>query len=311
MLILEFAKKFPNIEACKLHLKTEREKNGITCKKCETKTKHFWLEACEKWQCAICNSRTNLKAGTIMENSKMSLDKWFLAIHCMSSAKKPMSALEIQRQLGHKYYEPVLDMVNKIRLAMGERDKRYQLKGTIEIDEGFFEVVNLDKKDRLGNVIEEKPSVKQGRGSDKRKVLVMVESEPTYLKTTGKHKKKRVMGFVKMIVMDDLSSVGINYEVKKAIDPNATIISDSWSGYTNLTDVVKTHKPMVVPAKKASQYLPWVHTMISNAKREFLGIHHSIGADSLQIYLDEFCYKLNRRNFKTDLFDRIMLAVIC
>jgi len=39
-------------------------------------------------------------------------------------------------------------------------------------------VVNLAKKDRLGNIIEDKPSVKQGRGSDKRKVLVMVESEP-------------------------------------------------------------------------------------------------------------------------------------
>jgi len=74
----------------------------------------------------------------MMHKSKMPMYSWFLAIHLMSTVKKPFSALEMQRQLGHKFYEPVLDMVNKIRRAMGERENLYKLKGTIEMDEGFL-----------------------------------------------------------------------------------------------------------------------------------------------------------------------------
>ena len=308
MNIIEFTEKFKDEKSCRMYLKAQREKEGITCKKCLEITKHYWLGAVEKWQCSKCNSRTNLRAGTIMEKSKMSVYKWFLAIHLMSSIKKPFSALEMQRQLGHKFYEPVLDMVNKIRATMGNRDNRYKLKGCVEIDEGFFEVVNLDKKDSLGNVIEEKKKVKQGRGSDKRSVLVMVESAKVEQKS--KHKKDRVMGYVKMIVMDDLSGSGINYEVAKNIDSNATVLTDKYKGYSKIDKLVHKHESMVVPSKKADKMLPWVHTIIANAKRQLLGVHHSVGTDNLQNHLNEFCYKLNRRNFTTDLFDRILIASV-
>ncbi|HIP36061.1 MAG TPA: IS1595 family transposase, partial [Crocinitomix sp.] len=42
----------------------------------------------------------------------------------------------------------------------------------------------------------------------------------------------------------------------------------------------------------------WVHIAISNAKRTLLGIYHKIKGKYLQLYLDEFCYKLNRRYFR-------------
>ena len=116
------------------------------------------------------------------------------------------------------------------------------------------------------------------------------------------------MGYVKMITMDNLKIAGINYEVGKAIDPNATLITDGMPGFTRLKDVVSQHKHSIVPKKEAGKTLPWVHTVISNAKRLFLGIHHSIGKDYLQNYLNEYCYKLNRRNFQSDLFDRMIVA---
>ncbi len=50
--------------------------------------------------------------------------------------------------------------------------------------------------------------------------------------------------------------------------------------------MVDNHIQMVVPSKEAGKKLPWVHTVISNAKRLFLGIHHSIGKGYLQNYLN-------------------------
>ena len=313
MNLLEFSKRFPDEKSCRNHIKTLRESRGITCDNKNTTTgekcgctKHYWLEKIEKFQCSECNSRTNLKSGTILENSKVDFRTWFMCIHLMTSIKKPFSSLELQRQLGVKRYETVWYMMNKIRRSMGNRDERYLLKGDIEVDDAFFEVVDLPKKDELGNIITE--DLRRGRGSQRQqKVLVMVESTPNPHQN-NKHKKKRVLGFVKMIVIDELTSDEINYVVHKSIDPTSHIISDGYRGYSQLDCVVDRHTPMRVRPEEAMIKLPWVHTVISNVKRELLGVHHSIGKDYLQNYLDEFCYKLNRRNFEVDLFDRMLIC---
>src|SRR5687768_7194799 len=106
MNILQFQKRFPNEEACREYLRLKREQEGITCKRCNH-TRHYWISGTQKWMCAKCESTTNLRAGTIMENSKLPVLIWFTTIHLMTSIKKSISALEMQRQLGLKRYEPV------------------------------------------------------------------------------------------------------------------------------------------------------------------------------------------------------------
>lgn len=298
MNILNFSKKFSDEETCRLYLKEKREKNGIFCKKCGSK-KHYWFANAQLWKCAGCGTRLSLRAGTIMEKSHLPVLTWFTCIHLMTSVKKSFSALEMQRQLGLKRYEPVWYMMQKIRGSMGKRDKKYKLSGQIELDDAFFEIVDLEHDEE---------EQKRGRGSKKqKKVLVMVESTAN-LNQTNPHKKNRIMGFVKMIAVSDLSSNRVNYEIKKSINSSSVVISDSYHSYDKVWQVVDTHVPMIVPSKEADKKLPWVHTVIANAKRLFLGIHHSIGKSYLQNYLNEFCYKLNRRNFKSDLFDRMIIA---
>ena len=68
----------------------------------------------------------------------------------LTSTKKSFSALEVQRQLGHAYYEPIWYMLNKIRYAMGKRDDNYTLSDQVELDEGFFETVpNKEDRERI------------------------------------------------------------------------------------------------------------------------------------------------------------------
>jgi hypothetical protein len=116
------------------------------------------------------------------------------------------------------------------------------------------------------------------------------------------------MGFVKMVVMDDLKSVGVNYEIEKSVNHNSHIISDNFRGFSRVKEVVKKHTPSTTPPKESMKRLPWVHTIISNSKRELLGVHHSVRKEYLQNYLNEFCYKVNRRNFESDLFDRMIIC---
>lgn len=303
MRILDFSNKFPNEESCRLYLKEKREAQGITCK-CGC-TKHYWFKAQSLWKCSKCGSRRALRAGTIMENSKLPLLYWFMTIHLLTSIKKSFSILELQRQLGHKRYEPIWYMRHKIRVAMGKRDANYKLKGNVEIDEGYFEVVNLEFK-KTGK------DLKRGKGSERqRSVLVMVESTPVVSTEVNSKKKKhtpdRKLGFVKMIVLDDTTEKSINYEVRKAIDRDACVDTDANPSYNSLISIVDHHNKMVVKPKEGHKKLPWVHTVISNAKKGLLGVHHSVGKDYLQNCLNEFVYKLNRRYEGIDLFDRLLV----
>jgi len=111
-----------------------------------------------------------------MHGSQLPFRYWFVTIHLLTSTKKNFSAAEIQRQLGHPYYQPIWTMVHKLRSVMGKRDELYELSGCIELDEGFF-TTERDNDDK------DKP-LKRGRGSQRKtKVVVMAESTRISSKT--------------------------------------------------------------------------------------------------------------------------------
>ena len=298
MRILDFYKDYPDELSCKLKFKEIRDREGITCKKCGGSA-HYWKK--DKWcyECKKCKFRTSLRSGTIMQSSKLSFQYWFIAMHLVTSTKKSFSAKEMQRQLGHKRYEPIWAMMHKIRSVMGLRDAEYQLKNWIELDEGFFETVNIHRNK------EEK--TKRGRGSQKQtKVLVMVESEPND-KNDNPHRPNKKVGYLKMKVIENLESQTLNQEIEKRVKEGTNSVSDDYSSYKKITSKIN-NKPRKVTKKNVNTILPWVHKAISNAKRLLLDVHHRIDDDFLQNYLNEFCYKFNRRYFGDKTMERLIIA---
>jgi hypothetical protein len=77
-----------------------------------------------------------------------------------------------------------------------------------------------------------------------------------------------------------------------------------------LKDFVPQHNSQVIPKEKVGEVLPWVHIAISNAKRQLINTFHDIKPEFLQNYLDEFCYKFNRRYFGEALFGRLLVACV-
>ena len=87
--------------------------------------------------------------------------------------------------------------------------------------------------------------------------------------------------------------------------------TDGFSSYAALEKdgVTTSHHAVVADDKKSvGEVLPWVHIAISNAKRSILDTYHDIKAEFLQLYLNEFCYKFNRRYLGFRLFDRLELC---
>ena len=313
MNLLNFFEKFPDESSCIEGFKNKRLEMGIVCKKCQH-TEHSFRKTDLKFQCKKCGSRLSLRSGTVMENSNLPFQYWMICIELMTLSKKSFSALEMQRMLGHKRYEPIWFMMHKIRRIMSIRDEKYKLKGCIEFDEVFFERVDnkdiiTENKEREG---QEKAPKKSGRGSERQaKVLVMVELEPS-IKAPKKVKPNRKGGCLKMVVMEDLTAKSINKEVGKSVEKSASALTDGYSGYSKLKEKIAHHDIVVEPNKtESAKVFPWVNRSISNAKKVLLGIHHNcVNQQYVQNYLDEFCYKFNRRYFGDKLSDRLLIAAL-
>ena len=122
-------------------------------------------------------------------------------------------------------------------------------------------------------------------------------------------RKKSNLKYVKMQVVQSMEEVNVLDVVEKNIDKNAICKTDGFPSYSKIKNLVKKHDKQIVKPTEASAKLPWVHTMIANAKRTFLGIHHSMSRAYLQNYLNEFCYKVNRRYFSDPLERLLKIAV--
>lgn len=296
MNVLSFFEQFPDEQSCRDHFKQSREDQGLVCKKCSC-TKHYWLKGKSQWQCSSCNFRTTLRSGTMMENSNLPIRKWYVAIFFMTYTKKGMSACELQRQLAHKRYDTVWSLMHRIRNAMGNRDARYSLQDMVEFDEAYFEKATPDGI-----------KLKRGKGSQKQQnVAVMAESTPLTDPKTGKETKS--CRYFKMKVLCSHKKDAVNETMRESIDEKAIVFSDKSTSYVDIEDFVETHIEEKSTPETTNTTLKWVHIAISNAKRTLLGIYHKIKGKYLQLYLDEFCYKLNRRYFGPYLFDRAIIAV--
>lgn len=113
-----------------------------------------------------------------------------------------------------------------------------------------------------------------------------------------------------MKVIGDLKSGTITKNVKEHVENTADLTTDDSTSYTKLKEHVHSHTACVISNEELSNLLPWVHTVISNAKRQLLGVYYKMKPEYLQYYLNQFCYKFNRRYFGEKQFDRLLVAAV-
>jgi transposase-like protein len=299
MNIFNFSSHFTSEEACRNHFKGERDKIGVICSECGF-TAHYWIKSRWSYECKNCRHRTSLRSGTIMQHSNLPFLIWYKTMFLMSVTKKGFSAKEIQKQLHLNRYEPVWYMTHKLRKAMGKRDARYTLEGMIEMDEGYFTVAASEVEQSQGI---------RGRGAvGKANTLIMAESVPLEDVQTGKTSK--YCRYFKAKVLDSHLSEEINHEVQQSIDNQSIVFTDKSTSYVDIADFVELHITEKSDKQTTKETLKWVHITIGNAKRNLLGNYHKIKRKYLQLYLNEFVYKLNRRYFGEKIFDRLIIANI-
>lgn len=289
-------KEFPTEESCKKHFIEYRRAKGVICQNCEGK-EHYWLKSKEQFQCKSCRFRTTLRSGTVLHATKLPYMYWYMAMHLMTSTKKGFSAHEMRRQLGHNHYRPIWEMMRKIRESMGLADAKFPLKGSVAVDDAYVSTYTSSQDRR---------ELKRGKGSQKKsKVTVMVESIP--LEVNGE--PEVYMGKIKMALNTSETSEDMDEVTTKNIERESILFSDCSSGYVNLANLFEENIQTISNTLENKIDLKWVNISISNLKRFLLGIYHVVKEKYVQHYLDEFCFKLNRRNHP-HMFENLLLNSI-
>ncbi len=171
----------------------------------------------------------------------------------------------------------------------------------LQADEGYFTIEASAHKHG---------TQKAGRGS-RTKSNVMIMAESTVLEGINTGKVGRQARYFKAKVLTGHKMEGTDQTLQKAIDNDDSIVfTDKSTSYVNIADYVDIHISEKSNERTTKETLKWVHIAISNAKRNFVGTYHKITAKYLQLYLNEFIYKLNRRYFGEKVFDRLVIASI-
>ncbi len=218
-----------------------------------------------------------------MHHSKLPLTTWFWAAYLMATHSNGISALQLQRQLALGSYKSAWLMAAKLRRSM-VAPGRSALAGWVEVDE--TEIVCRSKND---------PLTGGGGRSHQGKILVVgaVEIEDG-----------RAPGRIRLSQVPDYSAHSLHSFLKANLAPGATAKTDGWSGYPGAPGV--NHDPHVVGKMAAHIILPWAHRVFSNLKIWALGVYHGLRRKHLQIYLDEFVFRFNRRHTRHAAFRSLL-----
>ena len=100
----QFQSNFATEEACEGYLAACRWPEGFVCPRCGDRRAYDLVNQ-RRWQCAGCRHQVSLTAGTVLHRTKIPLTHWFWAAYLMTTDKRGVSALLVQRQLGLSCYE--------------------------------------------------------------------------------------------------------------------------------------------------------------------------------------------------------------
>lgn len=273
----EWQQRYSDEKSCLQELIKLRWPDGFKCRHCGHQ-KGWLLQTRHVYECASCHQHTSVTAGTVFHNTKLPLVKWFWCIYWMGTDKGSISALRLTKLIGVSWLT-AQRMLRKLRVTMGNQNRLYHLEGIIELDDA---------------VVGGKHPGKRGRGAGgKTAILVACEHND------GKP------GFVAMKAVDRVDQETVKACAQEAISPGQTLHTDAFAALKVLAEG-HHHVAKVTPLEMVDEWLPWVHVVISNFKSFVLGTYHGISRRYVQEYLDEFCYRLNRRFWENQIPTRLL-----
>ena len=288
--LLEAVRYFSDLDVATEFVAKMRWPEGPVCPKCGG-TEHSFITTRRLWKCKACKKQFSVKVGTIFEDSALGLDKWLPAVWLIANSKNGISSHELGRALGTTQ-KSAWFMLHRIRLAMQSRSFE-MLSGTVEVDETY--IGGKARNMKQGSASKRRKTVGRGRSTDKTVVMGMIERG----------------GKIRAHVVDDIKRRTLQSYVTDAVEPGATVYTDSLLSYTGL-DRDYEHETVnhAIQYVNGQVHTNYMENFWSLLKRGLHGTYISVQPFHLFRYLDERAFTFNMREL-TDLgrFTTVLAAV--
>lgn len=266
---------FPDEQACVDHLRSIRWCDGEFCPHCNGNRIYHFSDR-KTFKCGECKSRFSIKVGTIFEDTKLPLRKWFMAIWLITNHPKGIASTTLAKDLKITQ-KSAWFVLHRLRHAARTQSFNAPLSGTVEADTTYVggKEKNKHSKDRKGGT--------QG-GAGKEIVLGILERD----------------GELRTAHMADGKGKTLKGAVRANVGERAVVMTDEDRAFIGLG---KTHTHLAVnhSAGEYARMGGYVHTngiesVWALLKRQIIGIHHWVSPKHLDRYVKEMTFRFNRRD---------------
>lgn len=282
-------------EEARLLLERLRWPHGPVCPHCGVIGNAKRMESAEKSKtrlrggvlnCRDCRQPFTVTVGTIFEGSHIPLAKWLLAFYLFASAKKSMSALQLQRQLALGSYRTAWHMAHRIRHAMQNDPKPGKLSGIVEADETHVGG-KLRNPARKGSKVSRRQASQAAWREKRIPVAVLVSRD----------------GQARARALDKVTGENLKRFLADNADASrSTLHTDEHGGYVAPGKEFAGGHHVVNHAQgeyaRGSVHSNTAESFNGLFKRSIQGSWHHISRQHITRYLDEQCFRWSNRKVK-------------
>ena len=296
--VISLTSYFTSDEKCKQAIIESRWSDGdVVCPYCGGH--HCAVRKDGKFRCKHCGKNFSCLVGTIFENTKLPLIKWFLAMYFISSHKKGISSYQLATNI-EVTQTTAWYMLQKVRLLYPQSDAE-AFDGTVECDE-----VYIGGKEKWKHKSMRTPKT-QGRSTKTKTPVFGMMERSTFENEKGEIEKNT---YVHAFVVENTNRATLQPIIQQFVADDSRVITDELSAYNGLAELGYTHAVVAHGAEEYANgdvFTNSIEGFWSHFRRMIVGCYHDVSDEHLQQYIDEAVYRWNTRKTSeserfTDMF---------
>ena len=289
--IFELTEYFNTEDKCRRAIFESRwEKGDVVCPFCGQH--HCSSRTDGRFHCSRCGANFSVTVGTIFENTKISLRKWFIAMYLISCHKKGISSVQLATDIAVTQ-KTAWYILHKVRTLFAQED--VVLEGTVECDEMYLGGRETNKH--------EHKKTKGTQGGAKTKIpvfgMTMVwKTEEVNYRTGEVYEKTHTYEVAKKV--SDTKSSAILPIIRRFVAEGSTVVTDESSIYNGLNEWYN-HVFVCHGAKEFSigaYSTNGIEGFWGHFKRVIFGTYHFVSKSYLDRYIDEAVFRFNTKELR-------------
>lgn len=138
MSLYRVLERFSSEEECIEHLEKLRWPKGVICPYCGSSRKIYRIKRDRRYKCAACSKQFSVRKGTIFEESRLSLRKWFAAAWLLTSNRKGINSCQLAREIDVTQKTAWFVLGRLREVAAGISSLGGPVDGDVETDETYI-----------------------------------------------------------------------------------------------------------------------------------------------------------------------------